>query len=95
MSFAPSLPHGPLTRIVDGVHLVRGRYPMGPGVIISRTMTVVETPDGLVLLNAVRLDDAGLAELDELGKVRHLVNGIVGRGVDFGLRRDRLGVSSS
>jgi hypothetical protein len=89
MTFAAALPHGPLTRVVDGVHLVRGRYPMGPGVVISRTMTVLETPDGLVLLNAVRLDDAGLAALDKLGTVKHLVKLSDSHGLDEPFYADR------
>ena len=82
MSFAPTLPHGPITRIADGVHLVRGSYRMGPGVAIGRTMTILEAGDGLVILNAVRLSEAGQAELDELGKVKHLVKLSDSHGVD-------------
>ena len=46
---------------------------MGPGVLVSRTMTVVEADDGVVVMNPVRLSDAGQAELDRLGPVKHLV----------------------
>ena len=46
---------------------------MGPGVTIGRAMTVVEAGDGLIVLNAVRLTEPGLAALDALGAVRHLV----------------------
>jgi len=55
---------------------------MGPGMVISRTMTIVQNPDGLVLINSVRLSDAGLAELDRLGKVKHLVKLSDSHGVD-------------
>jgi hypothetical protein len=82
MSFAAALPHGPITKLIDGVHLVRGRFRMGPGVVISRTMTIVENPDGLVVLNAVRLDDAGEAELARLGPVKHLIKLSESHGVD-------------
>ena len=73
MSFPKAMPHGPITRVVDGVHIVRGGFTMGPGVVISRTMTIVENPDGLVVLNPIRLSEAGHAELDRLGQVKHLV----------------------
>ncbi len=72
-SFPKHLPHGSLTPVVDGVYCVRGSFGMGPGVIIGRTMTVVDTGDGLVVLNAVRLSDSAQAELDALGQVKHLV----------------------
>lgn len=68
-----AMPHGPLTRVADGVHIVRGTYRMGPGVVINRTMTVLEGPDGLVVINPIRLDEAGEAALAKLGAVKHLV----------------------
>jgi len=73
MSFPPALAHDPITQLVDGIYVVRGRFRMGPGVVISRTMTIVKQADGLVVLNAMRLTEAGLAELDRLGPVKHLV----------------------
>jgi hypothetical protein len=89
MTFPPALSHGPITPVVDGVYLVRGGYRMGPGVVISRTMTVVQNPDGLVVLNAMRLSVAGLAELDRLGKVKHLVKLSESHGVDEPFYVDR------
>lgn len=46
---------------------------MGPGMRIGRTMTIVEADDGLAVINPVRLDEAGEAELEKLGKVKYLV----------------------
>jgi hypothetical protein len=89
MSFPAALPHGPITRVVDGVHLVRGRFRMGPGVVISRTMTLVQQPDGLTVLNAVRLDDAGEAELARLGPIKHLVKLSESHGLDEPYYADR------
>jgi hypothetical protein len=60
-------------RVADRVFAVRGGYRMGPGITISRTMTVLDSGSGLVVLNAIRLSDAGQAELDALGTVKHLV----------------------
>jgi hypothetical protein len=82
MDFAPALLHGPITRVADGVHIVRGTFRMGPGVAIGRTMTILEASDGLVVLNAIRLSEAGQAALDALGKVKHLVKLSDSHGVD-------------
>ncbi|MDH3441556.1 MAG: hypothetical protein OEM63_12435 [Gammaproteobacteria bacterium] len=73
MTFPVALPHGALTEVADGVHCVRGSFPMGPGIKIGRTMTVLRGDDGLVVLNAVRLSDSAQQELDALGPVKHLV----------------------
>ena len=82
MSFPAALPHSPITKVLDGVHVVRGGFRMGPGVVIGRTMTIVETSNGLAILNAMRLTEAGQAELDRLGKVRHLVHLSDSHGAD-------------
>jgi hypothetical protein len=89
MTFPPALPHGPLTPVVDGVYLVRGAYRMGPGMVISRTMTIVKNLDGLVVLNAMRLSDAGQAALDRLGAVKHLVKLSESHGLDEPFYVDR------
>jgi hypothetical protein len=87
--FPEALPHGPLTSVAEGVWAVRGKYAMGPGVVISRTMTVVRGEDGLVVLNAVRLSDAAQAELDAIGKVKHLVKLSDSHGIDEPFYADR------
>ncbi len=88
-SFPSHLPHGSLTSVVDGVYCVRGSFGMGPGVIISRTMTVVDTADGLVVLNAIRLSDSAQAELDALGQVKHLVKLSDSHSIDEPFYADR------
>lgn len=87
--FPAPLPHGPLIRVVDGVLAVRGTYRMGPGITISRTMTVIACGDGLAVLNAVRLTDAGQAELESLGKIKHLVKLSDSHGIDERFYVDR------
>lgn len=62
---------------------------MGPAVVIGRTMTILSSGDGLVVLNAVRLNEAGQADLDRLGKVRHLVKLSDSHGVDEPYYQDR------
>ncbi|MBK7584387.1 MAG: hypothetical protein IPI67_29800 [Myxococcales bacterium] len=66
-------PHGPIQEIADGVFWVQGSVRMGPGVRIPRNMVVVRAGEDLTLISAVRLSAAGEAELERLGKVRHVV----------------------
>jgi len=49
---------------------------------LSRNMTVVRRGDDLVLVNSVRLDDQGLAELERLGKVTDVIRLAGGHGSD-------------
>jgi hypothetical protein len=55
----------------------------------SRNMTVVREGDRLVLINAVRLDDAGLAALDALGKVTDVIRLAGNHGLDDPFYADR------
>lgn len=80
--FAAPTPHGPITRICDGVHLVRGTFRMGPGLLISRTMTIVGVPDGLAIVNSVRLDAPSEAQLVAMGKVAHVIKLSDAHGLD-------------
>jgi hypothetical protein len=82
MIYAPALPHDSLTKLADGVHAVRGTFQMGPALRISRTMTILEGADGLVVLNAMRLSEEGETELAKLGPVKHLVKLSESHGVD-------------
>lgn len=71
----PALEHGELREVLPGVHLVTGTVKL-PGrlpIRFSRNMVVVRQGERLVLVNSVRLDDAGLAALDRLGKVSDVV----------------------
>jgi hypothetical protein len=81
-SFPPALPHDSITKVADGVYAVRTGFQMGPGMRISRTMTILEGEDGLVLLNAVRLSEEGEAELAKLGVVKHLIKLSDSHGID-------------
>lgn len=46
---------------------------MMPGIRISRSMTVLRDDDVLTLISPIRLDEAGLKELDALGQVKNIV----------------------
>lgn len=74
--FAPALPHGPLEEVFPGIFFVTGSMKtmlMGAHWHFSRNMTVVRDGDALTLINSVRLDDAGLAQLESLGRVAHVL----------------------
>ncbi len=91
--FPPTLPHGELREVLPGIHVVTGTVKM-PGplpVRFSRNMTVVREGERLVLVNTVRLDDAGLAALDRLGKVTDVIRLAGNHGQDDPFYADRYG----
>jgi hypothetical protein len=72
----PALLHGRLEEIFPDVFFVSGAMKtelMGAHWEFSRNMTVVRDGDALTLINSVRLDANGLAQLDALGRVVNLV----------------------
>jgi hypothetical protein len=91
--FPPALPHGSLKEVLPGIYFVTGTVKM-PGplpVRFSRNMTVVREGEGLVLINSVRLDDAGLAALDALGRVTDVIRLAGFHGLDDRFYKDRYG----
>lgn len=91
--FPPALPHGEIKELLPGLHLVTGTVAM-PGplpVRFSRNMAIVREGERLVLVNSVRLDDAGLAALDALGKVTDVVRLAANHGMDDPFYKDRYG----
>lgn len=75
-TFAPAMPHGDIEEVFDGVYFVTGTMRSvfgGASLQYSRNMTIVRDQGALTLINAVRLDEAGLAALDRLGKVTNVV----------------------
>jgi hypothetical protein len=72
----PALPHGPLEEIFPDVFFVTGMMKtvlMSAPWQFSRNMTVVRDGEALTLINSVRLNDVGLAELDALGRVANVI----------------------
>lgn len=67
------LPHGEPVEIGEHVWRVTGAAPT-PGMALERAMTVVRLEDGdLVLHSAMALDEAGMAWLTGLGRVRWIL----------------------
>jgi hypothetical protein len=89
----PALAHGEITRVLPGLHMVSGTVSM-PGplpVRFSRNMTVIEDEGRLVLVNSMRLDEAGLRALDALGRVTDVIRIGANHGMDDPFYRERYG----
>src|SRR5437868_15397210 len=90
----PSAPaHGEINEVLPGLYFVTGGMKM-PGplpVRFSRNMTVVKQGDRVVLVNTVRLGDAGLAAIDKLGKVTDIIRLAGNDGADDPFYADRYG----
>src|ERR1700742_3063575 len=74
--FPPALHHGRLEEVFPDIFFVTGEMQTvlkGAPFQFSRNMTVVRDADALTLINTVRLDDAGLGQLDALGRVVNVV----------------------
>lgn len=91
--FPAAMPHGALREVLPGIHFVTGTVAM-PGPIpvrFSRNMTVVREGERLIVINSVRLDEAGLAQLDALGRVTDVVRLAANHGMDDPFYKDRYG----
>ncbi|MFW1678168.1 hypothetical protein ACFVYJ_10350 [Pontibacter sp. JAM-7] len=72
----PALSHGSLVEVFPDVFFVSGAMEtvlQGLDWQFSRNMTVVRDGERLIIINSVRLDEQGLAELDQLGRVTDVV----------------------
>jgi hypothetical protein len=74
--FADALPHGQLQEVFPNVFFVtgsmRGEF-FGSMWQFSRNMVVLREDGSLTVVNSVRLNEDGLRQLDELGKVVNVV----------------------
>jgi hypothetical protein len=89
--FPASKPHGSIEEVLPNLFFVMGTVGM-PGplpVRFSRNMTIVREGERLVLVNTVRLDDAGLQALDKLGKVTDVIRLAANHGSDDPFYADR------
>jgi hypothetical protein len=87
------MPHGELREVLPNIFFVTGTMGVpGPVPIrFSRNMTVVREGERLVVINSVRLDDAGLRSLDALGKVTDVVRLAAFHGMDDPFYKERYG----
>ncbi|HMV68110.1 MAG TPA: hypothetical protein PKA64_14780 [Myxococcota bacterium] len=85
--FAPALAHGPLNEVVEGLWAVEGAL---PNMALNRFMIVWRAPGGgLVLHSPIRMDDAGMAALEALGRPRWLLVPNEGHRLDVRWFKDR------
>lgn len=74
--FPQALAHGQIEEVFPDVFFVSGAMEtvlQGMDWKFSRNMTIVREGERLIIINSVRLDDAGLAELDRLGRVTDVI----------------------
>lgn len=75
-TFPPALAHGAIDEVFTDVFVISGAMTtvlMDLDWQFSRNMTIVREGKRLILINTVRLDDAGLAALDQLGEVTDVI----------------------
>jgi hypothetical protein len=65
--------HDDIVKLYPGVYLLHGSIKMGPGMRMNRNMIILEEAGQLTLINPVRMNDDGLAELDKLGQVTRIM----------------------
>jgi glyoxylase-like metal-dependent hydrolase (beta-lactamase superfamily II) len=91
--FPAALPHGELSELFPGVFFVTGTVSM-PGplpVRFSRNMVVVREAERLVLINSVRLSEAGLLALEALGSISDVLRIAGFHGADDAFYKQRYG----
>jgi hypothetical protein len=80
------LPHGDIESPISGVWMVTGICPFP----LRRRMTAWKLPDGSLLAHSViAMDEAGMAQLDALGKVSIIVVPHAGHRLDAGFYKQR------
>jgi hypothetical protein len=89
--FPPAHPHGELEEIFDNIFFVTGTVAMNGLMRFSRNMTVVRDGSSLTIVNSLRLDEKGLAKLDALGRVEHVLRICGFHGMDDPFYKDRYG----
>ena len=92
----PPLPHGALEEIFSDVFFVTGAMQtvlLDTDWQFSRNMIVVRDGDALTLINSIRLDDCGLAQLAALGRVANVVRIGSLHGRDDAFYRARYGAT--
>jgi hypothetical protein len=89
----PAQAHGALEELAPDLFLVRGSFRAAPFLSIGRNMIVVRQGDELIVLNAVRLDEAGEKALSNLGAVTHVLRLGSFHGSDDPYFQDRFGAT--
>ena len=88
-----ALPHGSIEEVSDDLFWLQGSVSMGPGMRITRNMTVVRSGDDLTVIHAVRLSPEGEKQLEKLGTVKNVVKIAYFHGQDDAYYLDRFGAT--
>ena len=83
------LPFDPPEQIAEDLFVVKGCIKPSPIARFTRNMAVVRDGEQLTLINPVRMDEAGLKQLDALGQVKHALRLGPFHGIDDGFYVDR------
>lgn len=73
MDYPAVLPHDHPKQIADDLFVVHGCIKINPMVRFTRNMAIVREGQELTLINPVRMNEAGLAKLEALGDVKHVL----------------------
>ncbi len=93
VDYPPAQPHGTPEELWPDVLLVRGSMRLAPAMRISRNMLVLRAGGELTLVNPVRLTAAGEAQLECLGRVRHVLRLGAFHGLDDAYCQQRFGAT--
>lgn len=99
MPYPSAQKHGPITQYKPNIYWVKGSVSLkaphsrfGPLTLkFSRNMCIIKQGQSLILINSVRLNENALAELDELGTVKHVIRLAAFHGMDDPFYKDRYG----
>ena len=89
MNYPDVLPHDTPKQIEEDLFVVHGCVKPNALVRFTRNMTIVRDQGQLTLINPVRLDDAGLLVLEDLGEIAHVLRLGSAHGMDDPFYVDR------
>lgn len=81
-SNTPIYPHGNVEEFADDLFMLRGSIKMNPLVRITRNMGIIRNGDELSLINPVRVNAKVEAQIEKLGKIKHVIRLGAFHGVD-------------
>lgn len=79
---AKPYPNGPLVEVFPNVYAIEGKFNLGPGVLITRVMTIVRVGTELTILNSAKVNEKEEKEIEALGTIKHVVRLCSGHGAD-------------
>jgi len=81
-SYAPVYAHDSIEEIIPDIFMVRGRIRLNSLMRITRNMAIIRHHGELTLVNPIRLDDSGEAQLSTLGEITRILRLGSMHGVD-------------